>query len=92
MLKSKLFAVAMAVGLSFVGWSQSAQAVILVDQNQPSDTINIAFFSQTDLAQSFKQSANNIAGAGIFLRSGIGTSDTVTIGLWDVFPMQVVCC
>ena len=32
------------------------------------------------------QSASNISGAGIFLQGGIGTSDTVTISVWDALP------
>lgn len=64
----------------------TANAVPIIDQDQPSGPQYMAAFSQTDLAQSFIQSANNISGAGIFLQAGIGTSDTVTISLWDALP------
>ena len=59
---------------------------IEIDQNQPSGPIYMAGFSQTDLAQSFMQTNGNIAGAGILLQAGIGSSDNVTIQLWDALP------
>ncbi len=59
---------------------------IEIDQNQPSGTTYMAHFNQTDLAQSFMQSYDNIAGAGILLQTGIGTTDNVTIQLWDALP------
>lgn len=57
-----------------------------IDQNQPNNPAYMAAFSQGDLAQSFIQDNDNISGAGIFLQSGIGTSDTVVIELWDMLP------
>jgi hypothetical protein len=63
-----------------------AGAAIVLDQNQPSNPSYMAAFGQTDLAQSFQQTAGNIAGAGIFLQAGVGTSDTVKIELWDALP------
>jgi hypothetical protein len=55
----------------------------VIDQNQPSATAYMAAFSQGGLAQSFQQTHANISGAGIFLQAGIGTSDLVTISVWD---------
>ena len=59
---------------------------IEIDQNQPSGPIYMAGFNQTDLAQSFMQSYDNIAGAGILLQAGVGSTDNVTIQLWDGLP------
>ena len=58
----------------------------LMDQNQPSGPIYMAGFHQTDLAQSFMQTNGNISGAGILLQQYQGTSDNVTIQLWDGLP------
>ncbi len=58
----------------------------VIDQNQDDNSAYMAAFDQGDLAQSFQQSANSISGAGIFLQDGIGTSDTVTITLYDALP------
>lgn len=58
----------------------------VIDQLQADSSVYMAAFSQTDLAQSFQQSANNIVGAGIFLQAGVGTTDDVTISLWDALP------
>jgi len=57
-----------------------------IDQDQPSGPIYMAAFSQTDLAQSFKQTNDNISGAGILLQAAIGTTDNVTIQVWDALP------
>lgn len=57
-----------------------------IDQNQPSNTTYMASFSQGDLAQSFQQTHGNICGAGINLQAGIGSSDNVTIAIWDALP------
>lgn len=58
----------------------------LIDQNQPSGPNFMAHFSQSGLAQSFQQTNTNISGAGILLRENIGSSDNVTIQLWDGIP------
>jgi len=58
----------------------------LIDQDQPSGPVYMAGFSQTDLAQSFQQTNPNISGAGILLQADIGSSDNVTISLWDALP------
>lgn len=59
---------------------------IEIDQDQPSGPVYMAGFAQGDLAQSFQQTHDNIAGAGILLQAAIGTSDNVTIQLWDGLP------
>ncbi|MEH6756877.1 MAG: PEPxxWA-CTERM sorting domain-containing protein [Parasphingorhabdus sp.] len=82
MLKFKKFVTA---GAALLITSQ-AHAAEFVDQNQPNNPDYMAGFSQTDLAQSFQQSSSNISGAGIFLQSGIGSIDDVTISLWDLLP------
>jgi hypothetical protein len=46
----------------------------------------MAAFSQTDLAQSFQQAHSNVAGAGILLQAGVGSTDLVTLALWDALP------
>jgi hypothetical protein len=74
--------IALAITLAFAG---AAQAAVVLDQDAPTDNAYMANFGQTDLAQSFKQSTTNIAGAGIHLWSGGGTGD-VTISLYDQLP------
>ncbi len=81
----KLLVIALAAAMCSFAVSASAQ---LIDQNQPSGVTYMAGFSQGDLAQSFMQTNANISGAGILLQSGIGTSDTVTISLWNLLPNQ----
>ncbi len=58
----------------------------VIDQNAPTNNAYMAGFSQGDLAQSFMQASNSIVGAGIFLQAGIGSTDTVTISLYDALP------
>jgi hypothetical protein len=55
----------------------------VIDQNQPSGPAYMAAFAQGSLAQSFQQTNANISGAGIFLWAGAGSSDMVTISVWD---------
>ena len=64
----------------------SANAASLIDQNAPTNNSYMAAFDQLDLAQSFKQTATNISGAGIFLQAGQGSTAPVTISLWDKLP------
>lgn len=61
-------------------------AAPIIDQDQPVVNAAMAAFVQGDLAQSFKQNASNIAGAGIFLWPGAGTPDSVSISLYDALP------
>ncbi len=57
-----------------------------IDQNSPTSTSTVARFDQGGLAQSFKQSADNITGAGIFLSTPFGEETQVTIELWTKLP------
>jgi len=70
----------------FLSVATLASATPVIDQDQPSGPSYMAGFHQPDLAQSFQQAQNNVAGAGILLQEGIGSSDTVTISLWDNLP------
>lgn len=63
-----------------------AGATPFIDQQANINACNMANFSQGDLAQSFQQSAATIAGAGIFLTPYQGSTDTVTISLWNNLP------
>lgn len=76
-----------AVVLIGVGVAQAQPWI--VDQEQTSDTVFMAGFGQTDLAQSFMQAADNINGADIKLRAGIGNGPgDITIDLYDALPNQ----
>ena len=55
-----------------------------LDQEQNDYSACMATFSQVDLAQSFKPSANTLCGAGIYFLTG--GSGTVTIQLYDNLP------
>ena len=57
-----------------------------VDQSQLSNTVCMAAFAQTDLAQSFIPALPFSCGATIALSSGIGNPGAVTIELWDGLP------
>ena len=81
----KWLSLALVVALCGIAVSASAQ---VIDQNQPSGVVYMAGFSQGDLAQSFMQTNANISGAGILLQPDIGTTDTVTISLWNLLPNQ----
>ena len=80
----KRLAIALS-GAVIMSVAASATADYILDQNQPNAIVYMAAFSQTDLAQSFQQSANNIAGAGIHLYT-VGSPGNVTISLWDALP------
>ena len=78
-----------AVQVSFEPWTEVPlyyPFTVEIDQNQPDGSVYMAAFSQTCLAQSFQQTHDNIAGAGIKLQSGVGSSDNVTIQLWTGLP------
>jgi hypothetical protein len=68
--------------------ARTSQAIPIIDQNQPNSPIFMAGFNQPDLAQSFLQTNDNVAGAGIGMQAGQGTTDSVTIALWDDLPNQ----
>lgn len=84
----KIQSKAILTGLIFSALTLPAYAVPMIDQNQPLQNAYMTAFSQTDLAQSFQQSMSNITGAGIFLQPGVGSSDTVTLSVWDALPNQ----
>lgn len=67
-----------------------ALAVIpnVTDQESSERNNMIATFGQSGLAQSFKQLADNISGAGIYILGSPGESDVVTIELWSKLPNQ----
>lgn len=77
---------AFALVATFAAFLAAPASADVIDQNQPSGVTYMAAFSQTDLAQSFIQTADNVSGAGILLQAGAGTSDNVTISLWDALP------
>ncbi len=77
-------AIVVAACAAMLGTTAAAQNVL--DQNQPSGPVNMAAFSQTDLAQSFQPGMTPCSGAGILLYPGYGTTDTVTIQLWTGLP------
>jgi hypothetical protein len=61
-------------------------AAVVIDQNQPNHTTPLVYIND-GAAQSFQQTANNIAGAGIYLAPGYGSGSVdVTIALWSNLP------
>ena len=64
----------------------SPLAAQTIDVDQPSNTTCMAGFWQDDLAQSFKPNASSCSGAGLFMRTGIGGAENVTISLYDGLP------
>jgi len=73
------------VDQSFALYTEGGDCII--DQNQPNAFSYMAAFSQTDLAQSFKQDHDSICGAGIHLYTA-GNPGRVTISVWDALPNQ----
>ncbi|MDA0667676.1 MAG: hypothetical protein O3A50_07855 [Planctomycetota bacterium] len=57
-----------------------------IDQDSPTNNACMAGFGQVDLAQSFIPAASNSSGAGIFMSTGFGSPETLTIELWDALP------
>ena len=79
--------VGLVLGAAIALTSGTASAGLVIDQEQNDASVYMAGFDQTDLAQSFQtQAYDNIAGAGIFLQPGVGSTDNVTIELWDALP------
>jgi len=72
--------------MSIASLPASSALAGVIDQNQDENPTFMAAFSQGDLAQSFQQFNNTITGAGIFLQADVGTSDVVTITLYDALP------
>lgn len=70
----------------FIGVAQS-QAAIIIDQSQTTSDQTIAVFSQAGLAQSFKQTLDNITGASLFISNYGGAAiGNITISLYDDLP------
>src|SRR5262245_51570883 len=64
-------------------------AMPVIDQEQTNFSISpLVNFTQSGLAQSFMQTHDNIAGAGIRL-AGTGLAGSVTIELWNLLPNQI---
>lgn len=74
------------LGISLAAMTSQALAQEAIDQDQPDGSTYMAGFAQGDLAQSFMQAGDNISGADILLQEGVGSTDTVTISLWDNLP------
>jgi hypothetical protein len=75
-------------GAALLGQAAFAGAAPIIDQDQ-SDALNtVATFGQPDLAQSFQQTNNNIAGAGIYVAPSDEPSPLATISVWDDLPNQ----
>jgi len=81
-LQQMTLAAAIALGCG------AASAANVIDQNAPWPEIDMSLFSYGDIAQSFQQAAANISGAGIFLAPNWGSTDSVTISLWDKLPNE----
>lgn len=61
-------------------------AAPVIDQSSPTANGRMAIFGQANLAQSFKQTASSISGAGILMDASWGQTDTLTISLYDKLP------
>ncbi|WP_199231127.1 PEP-CTERM sorting domain-containing protein [Falsiroseomonas bella] len=72
--------------LAAMGASPSSAAIV-IDQNAPTNNAYISTLRLPGRAQSFTPAASNSAGAGIFLKEGIGSgSSDITISLWTALP------
>lgn len=60
----------------------------VIDQESSERNARMATFGQSGLAQSFKQLADNVSGAGIYLLADPEESANVTIELWSKLPNQ----
>lgn len=85
-MMKKLSLATAGAALMAIGTGTASYAATFVDQNQSDASTYIAAFSQTNLAQSFQQASNNIAGASIFLQPRVGSIGDITISLWDALP------
>jgi len=75
-------------GAVFLGQAAIAGAAPIIDQNQSDASQTVATFGQPDLAQSFEQTHNNIAGAGIYVGPSTEPSSLGTISVWNDLPNQ----
>lgn len=80
MLTSPLFRTAVALAATLASFA--AHSAPVIDQNAPANNALMAFLYQGDIAQSFKQTANNIAGAGFFTSAGFPAGN-ITYSLFD---------
>jgi hypothetical protein len=81
----KIFCLFMLAALTL---STNVSAGLVIDQSQNAKDFPMATFEQSDLAQSFQQSSNNVAGAGIYISEDRGTTGNVSIALWDALPSE----
>jgi hypothetical protein len=87
MFSVKSFFRSAAMAAVVISAALPSYATIVIDQNAPTNDAYMAGFNQGDLAQSFQQSAGNIAGAGIYLQPLNNQAPaTITIQLWDALP------
>ena len=87
----KKFCTGLATGLFLVGMVGITNAELIIDQSQNQALIDLISFANDPIAQSFQQTADNIAGAGIFLTGDVpyaGATDTITISLWNALPID----
>jgi hypothetical protein len=77
---------ALLVGAVLALPAAPARADVVIDQNQPDISLPAVIIG-SGAAQSFQQTANNIAGAGIYLTPDfdLGSGD-ITIALWSNLP------
>jgi hypothetical protein len=74
--------------ITLMGMGAAQAQPWIVDQEQALENAYMAAFSQTDLAQSFMQAADNINGADVKLyTAGSGPGD-ITIDVYDALPNQ----
>lgn len=82
------FSLLVGAALAGLAISSSAPAADVIDQDQESHTRTLDLFSDGGLAQSFQQTTDNVAGAGVYLSAnGLGPVD-IAISLWDALPDQ----
>jgi hypothetical protein len=76
-----------AAGVYALAAPAIANAATVIDQQQTITADYIAGFSQTGLAQSFKQSSSNITGGGVYLTAAVGSgAGSLTIALYTNLP------
>lgn len=83
----KLISILATAAALLAAMATPVRAAIVINQTQADRSSHMANFSQSNLAQSFQQSTNNIAGAGIYLQAGAGSGfGNFTISLWSGLP------
>jgi hypothetical protein len=77
---------ALLVGAVLALPAAPALAAVVVDQNQPDNSLPVVIIG-SGAAQSFQQTANNIAGVGVYLTPNFELpSGHITIALWSNLP------